>query len=57
MAEYFMEGLLGRLTDPSDGVARGLLKRCVVYAIPNMCPDGSARGHLRTNAAGVNLNR
>lgn len=25
--------------------------------VPNMNPDGSWRGHLRTNAAGANLNR
>lgn len=34
-----------------------LCQSCVFYTIPNMCPDGSARGHLRTNAAGFNLNR
>ena len=31
--------------------------QAVFYVVPNCCPDGSARGHLRTNAAGVNLNR
>ena len=25
--------------------------------VPNMNPDGTWRGHLRTNAAGANLNR
>jgi hypothetical protein len=30
---------------------------CSVFVIPNMNPDGSVRGHLRTNAAGANLNR
>jgi murein tripeptide amidase MpaA len=24
---------------------------------PNMCPDGSVRGYLRTNSVGANLNR
>jgi len=28
-----------------------------VHVVPNMNPDGTRRGHLRTNAAGVNLNR
>ena len=27
------------------------------YIVPNMNPDGSVRGNLRTNAAGANLNR
>jgi murein tripeptide amidase MpaA len=57
MAEWWMEGFLGRLTDPHDALAgrlRGAARWCVV---PNMNPDGSVRGHLRTNAAGANLNR
>ncbi|MDW2373135.1 carboxypeptidase family protein, partial [Vibrio sp. 1078-1] len=29
----------------------------VLYVVPNMNPDGGIRGHLRTNAVGVNLNR
>jgi hypothetical protein len=29
----------------------------VFYIVPNMNPDGSVRGNLRTNAAGANLNR
>lgn len=57
MAEWFMEGMLTRLLDESDPVARAIRDRATVYAIPNMNPDGSRRGHLRTNAKGVNLNR
>ncbi|PWE17762.1 hypothetical protein DDZ18_08900 [Marinicauda salina] len=57
MAEWAAEGLLERLLDPADGVARALLDRAVFHVVPNMNPDGSARGHLRTNAKGVNLNR
>ena len=57
MAEWFMEGLIDRLIDQADGVARSLLDQAVLYLVPNMNPDGSVRGHLRTNAAGVNLNR
>ncbi|MEN2748306.1 M14-type cytosolic carboxypeptidase [Sphingomonas sp. T9W2] len=57
MCEWFMEGLLERLTDPSDMVAADLRERMTFHCVPNMNPDGSYRGHLRTNAAGVNLNR
>lgn len=57
MAEWFMEGFLDRLLDEDDGAARALLNKAVFYVVPNMNPDGSVRGHLRTNAAGVNLNR
>jgi murein tripeptide amidase MpaA len=57
MAEWWMEGALECLTDPADPVARMLLQRCRLHIVPNANPDGSRRGHLRTNAAGVNLNR
>lgn len=57
MAEWWMEGALDRLTDPADPWARTLRERCRFHIVPNANPDGSARGHLRTNAAGVNLNR
>jgi murein tripeptide amidase MpaA len=57
MAEWWMEGALGRLTDPADPVARVLRREASFHIVPNMNPDGSKRGHLRTNAAGVNLNR
>jgi murein tripeptide amidase MpaA len=57
MAEWLMEGLLRRLLDEDDGTARALLNDNVFYIVPNMNPDGSARGHLRTNAVGTNLNR
>ena len=36
-------------------MARVLLERAVFYVVPNMNPDGSALGNLRTNAAGANL--
>lgn len=57
MAEWFVEGFLDRLLDTEDAQARKLLQHAVFYVVPNMNPDGSVRGHLRTNAAGVNLNR
>lgn len=57
MAEWFVEGLLGALLDESNTIARRVLEKAVVYCVPNMNPDGSVRGNLRTNAAGANLNR
>ncbi|MGJ3625844.1 M14 family metallopeptidase [Sphingomonas sp. MMS24-JH45] len=54
MAEWWMEGALAWLT--SDAAAT-LLSAATVHVVPNMNPDGTRRGHLRTNAAGVNLNR
>ncbi|MBX3594531.1 M14-type cytosolic carboxypeptidase [Sphingomonas sp.] len=57
MAEWWAEGALEKLTDPADATARTLRDKATVHVVPNMNPDGSFRGHLRTNAAGVNLNR
>ena len=57
MAEWWMEGALERLVDASDPVARLLRSKATFHIVPNMNPDGSRRGHLRTNAAGTNLNR
>ena len=57
MAEWFMEGFLDRLLDDEDPLSRSLLEKAVFYVVPNMNPDGSRRGHLRTNAGGANLNR
>lgn len=56
-AEWWMEGALEVLTDPSDPVAMVLRQKCRFHIVPNCNPDGSRRGHLRTNAAGTNLNR
>ena len=57
MAEWFVEGVIGALLDDANPIARRLLEKAVVYCVPNMNPDGSVRGNLRTNAAGANLNR
>jgi murein tripeptide amidase MpaA len=57
MAEWFVDGFLSRLLDPSDPVTPSLLAQATFHVVPNMNPDGSYRGHLRTNARGVNLNR
>ncbi|HEY9102883.1 M14 family metallopeptidase [Chitinimonas sp.] len=57
MAEWFAEGFLERLLDGDDPISRVLLDKCIFHVVPNMNPDGAARGNLRTNAAGANLNR
>lgn len=62
MAEYYAEGLLTKLlgldTDGKvDEQVERLLKLFTFHIVPCMCPDGSVRGHLRTNACGANLNR
>ncbi len=57
MAEWFVEGFLDALLDQANPVARKLLQKAEFYIVPNMNPDGSVRGNLRTNAAGANLNR
>jgi len=57
MAEWLIEGMLERLLDPADALARKLRSEGRFFVVPYMNPDGSVRGHLRTNAAGTNLNR
>jgi murein tripeptide amidase MpaA len=57
MAEWLMEGLLYSLLDSDNTTGRRLLDKANFYIVPNMNPDGSVRGHLRTNAVGTNLNR
>jgi murein tripeptide amidase MpaA len=57
MAEWYVEGMLDALLDKANPIARRLLEQAVLYIVPNMNPDGSVRGNLRTNAAGANLNR
>ena len=57
MAEWCAEGLLEALLDESDPFAREIQQRACLYVVPNMNPDGSVLGNLRSNAAGTNLNR
>jgi len=57
MAQWWMEGAIERLCDTEDSVTRLLRQQATFHIVPNMNPDGSRRGHLRTNAIGVNLNR
>ena len=56
MAEWWMEGALDFLVS-RDAEAAALRETATFHVVPNMNPDGSARGHLRTNSVGVNLNR
>ncbi len=56
MAEWWMEGALDLLLSDDEAAVR-LREAATFYIVPNMNPDGSARGHLRTNSVGVNLNR
>ena len=57
MTEWLIEGLLNRLFDSNDAVARQLAELATLHIVPNMNPDGAIHGNLRSNAAGVNLNR
>lgn len=57
MAEWFVEGFLQALLDDDNPLARKMLQTTEFFVVPNMNPDGAARGNLRTNAAGANLNR
>lgn len=57
MSEWLVEGLINAMLDRANPVARQLLQHAVLYIAPNVNPDGSVRGNLRTNAAGANLNR
>ena len=57
MAEWWMEGALEVLTDPSDSVGRNLRQKCRFHIVPNCNPDGSRNGNLRVNGVGANLNR
>ncbi len=57
MAEWFIEGFLDRLLDVDDATSYALRQMADIHTVPNMNPDGSYLGHLRTNALGVNLNR
>ena len=57
MASWWMEGALGRLLDGADSVASRLRRLARIHLIPLVNIDGAARGNLRGNAAGIDLNR
>lgn len=56
-ASFFMKGLINRLIDESDPVSRVLLSKATFYLVPLINPDGVVHGNLRSNVAGLNLNR
>jgi murein tripeptide amidase MpaA len=57
MGSWWMEGFLDRLTDETNEDAKALREKAMLHIIPCMNLDGAKRGHLRTNAAGKDLNR
>ena len=57
MGSWWMEGFLRKLIDENDADAKLLREKATVHVAPCMNLDGARRGHLRTNAAGTDLNR
>jgi murein tripeptide amidase MpaA len=57
MGGWFMEGFLQKLLESENSISMSLLSKAVFYLIPNMNPDGTICGNIRTNAAGVDINR
>jgi murein tripeptide amidase MpaA len=57
MASWWMEGALARLLDDDDPVAARLRELARIHLVPIVNIDGAARGNLRGNAAGIDLNR
>ncbi len=57
MAEWWMDGFIDGLLANETKAAQTLRKKAKFFIVPNMNPDGSCRGNLRTNVQGANLNR
>ncbi|MEM1379303.1 MAG: M14-type cytosolic carboxypeptidase [Pseudomonadota bacterium] len=57
MGNWYAEGFCERLLETDHPMVDTLLKEAVIYVVPIINPDGVTRGHLRTNAAGTDLNR
>lgn len=57
MGSWWMEGCLDALSDGENQASSKLKKEATLHIIPCMNLDGSKRGHLRTNSAGIDLNR
>jgi murein tripeptide amidase MpaA len=56
-ASFAMDGLLARLSRADDEATQELLESSTVFVAPLVDVDGAELGNMRTNAAGVNLNR
>jgi len=57
MAEWWMDGFISKLIHGDDAATKTLREKAKLFIVPNMNPDGSRHGNLRTNHAGANLNR
>lgn len=57
MAEWWMDGFIDALIANDDEATQTLRQKAKFFIVPNMNPDGSCRGNLRTNVQGANLNR
>lgn len=57
MSEWWMQGWITRLLDADDATSAALRNMADIHIVPNMNPDGTYLGHLRTNSVGANLNR
>lgn len=57
MAEWWMDGFISHLIQGQDEAAQTLRQKAKFFIVPNMNPDGSRAGNLRTNIMGANLNR
>ena len=57
MASHWVEGFVRRWLDRADPLARVAAGQVALRVVPLANPDGAARGHIRTNALGTDLNR
>lgn len=55
MAEWYVEGMVEYLASDTD--LSDFFQQAVLHIVPNMNPDGTYHGNLRTNALGKDLNR